>query len=229
MTAEFATAVLGQAMISAANGDLLIQPGIGAPSVRLHRTGPLRFEGDSGEVIGFRLDERGAPAGFTLSGEIWDPSSWDRVSRLADARVHVAILGIAVLMALSRIAVWTVAGVHRRIRHGPASAISDWGRRAWRLSGLASALFVCAPVVAAAVALLSFAPPAVAIPRALRALSLIAIVAEVIAAVLVYALVRSRGSSAAWRARYVHATAVAAALFSAGPVLWYWHLLALAG
>jgi hypothetical protein len=190
----------------------------------LRRTAPLTFRRDSGEVVAFRQDAAGRVVGFTLSGFIWDPSSWDRVSWIQNGRVHLLALGAAVLVLVMRLG-WSPIAWVARTRGANWPALSPAGRRLWRWSGFALAIFVIAPIAAAGTAFLSFSHPLRAVPRAIAVLTtllLIAIVAGI--ALGPAAIVASRNRDLP-RPRLIIVALMAVSCTILGVVLWYWNLL----
>jgi hypothetical protein len=206
-----------------ADGTLLVRPpGVAAP-IRLRKTGVRTFRGDSGEVVAFRTSSNGEPLGFTLSGSIWDPSSWDRIGILEDGRLHLAAFGAGLLVMASRVVIWPVALLTRRLRRRGQRPLSHDGKRLWRWSGWVAALFLLAPVIAAASALLSFLPPVRAIPRAVTVVSVLWLVALVGGIGMTPYARRARSSLGAGRRIQVLAIASASAMLMV--MLWYWMVL----
>jgi CubicO group peptidase (beta-lactamase class C family) len=205
---------------------LLVTPPGSFTAFALEPAGQLVFRRDSGEVIAFRQDATGRVVGFTLSGFIWDPSSWDRVSLLHDGRVHLAALGTAVLLLVVR-ALWgPVAWVGRHARGIARPELSRNGRLVWRWSGIAVSLFLIAPIVAAATALLSFSHPLRAVPRAvgvLTTLLLMAVGAGIVLGPVAFRASRQRDLP---RPRVVAVALTTVACLALAIVLGYWNLLA---
>ena len=202
-------------------GTLLVTPPGGAAPITLRPRAPLVFAGDSGEIVSFRTDANGGIAGFTLSGSIWDPQSFDRISLFQDGRLHIAAFAAVAVALLVRLLYAPVAAVGRRIRGKPRLAGSPAERRWWRLSGIVTVLALLAPVVGLGVAFLSFKPGAMAIPRAAVAVGVWLTLVSLAGLTLV------PGAVVAWRHRYWTAsrrvvfTAVAVAFLVCAPLLAY--------
>jgi hypothetical protein len=90
----------------------------------------------------------------------------------------------------------------------------------WRWSAWVAALFLLAPVIAAASALLSFMPPVGAIPRAVTVVSVLWLLALVGGIGMTPYALRARHSLGAGRRIQVLAIASASAVLMA--MLWYW-------
>jgi hypothetical protein len=223
----------------AGDGSLEVRPpGVGTP-LRARPVAPYVFRAPDGGTLTFRRrapNRSGARApadGFTLTGSIWDPSSWDRVGPLEDGRVHLAAFGAALLMLAARAVVWPALSLARRVaRRGrvaaPARAWPATARRAWRWSGVAAGLVALSPVAALATAFLSFQHPVIAVPRAVAVLSTGLAVGALLGAALAVPLARAWRAGALaslGRARAAHAALVAAASLLLVPLLWYWNLL----
>ncbi|MEP6690559.1 MAG: serine hydrolase domain-containing protein [Gemmatimonadaceae bacterium] len=197
----------------------------GGPEVRLTRVAALVFRGDSGEMVAFRRGADGHVTGFTLSGSVWDPSSWDRIPWIENGSLHFALLASAVAVLLVRLLIFPLAALARRLRGAASRALSVGERRWWRWSALASALVLAAPVAALATAFLSFTHPVVAVPRAMRVLQALLVVGVVCGVALAPAAI------VAWRRRWwttprrVIVTLEALAFVAAAPVLGYYQLL----
>jgi hypothetical protein len=212
------------------HGTLRISPPGGSAPILVRAVAPWVFHGDSGEVIAFRRGPDGRIAGFTLSGFIWDPSSWDRIGLLEDGRVHLGLMGLMLVVLLTRVMVWPVIALVRRVRRRPARLpLSAAEHRWWRWSAVASVLVLIAPVAAALTALLSFQPPVVAIPRAAGILGVLLLLAILVGLPLLPV------AWLAWRRHYwtiqrrVHLTLIAVAIVTAVPLLAYWRLIGLPG
>jgi CubicO group peptidase (beta-lactamase class C family) len=209
------------------HGNIFVTPP-GAPSpIQLRPSGSLVFRGDSGEIVVFREDDQGKVVGFTVSGSIWDPASWDRVGPFEDGRLHLALfLGVA-LLALMRLTLWPLAALAARLRHRAPTPHTADEHRWWRWSGAAAALLVLAPIIGLCTAFLSFSHPLRAVPRAVGVLGYTLLAATVAGIALVPFAV------GAWRhrklsfLRRVHLTLLAAAFVLLVPLLHYWRLLPL--
>ena len=208
------------------SGSLLVAPPGSSDAIELRRTGSLTFARDSGEVVAFRRSADGRLVGFTLSGLIWDPSSWDRISWWQNGRLHLAALGIAVLVLVARL-LWTPAAwIMRRARKRAAPERSPRERRLWRWSGLTATLFCAAPVIGAATALTSFAHPLRAVPRGVAVATTLWLIAVVFGVALAPASVTAWRTGDVPRPRLVAISLTAVACTALAIILWYWNLLA---
>ena len=207
------------------NGTLLVTPPGGGEPLRLTPRAPLVFAGDSGETIAFRRRSDGVVAGFTLSGSIWDPQSFDRIGTLEDGRLHVAAFGSIALVLLLRLLLTPASALVRRVRRRPKPSYAATERRWWRWSGVVSLMLFLTPFIGLGVALLSFRPGAVAIPRAAL------VVGIWLAVVSVAGLTLVAGTALAWRRRFwsvprrISFTLVALGLLLLGPLLAYWRVI----
>lgn len=216
--------MFAQVIIRAGTADTLLitPPGASVP-VHLARSGPLTFRRDSGEVVAFRT--AGQVTGFTLSGLIWDPSSWDRIAWWQDGRLHLLALGLATLTLAVRLAWTPVAWIARRARRGERCAASPVERRIWRWSGFVAASFFVAPIIGAGTALLSFSHPLRAIPRAVAVLTTLWLVVVVAGIALAPAVTRAWRHRDSARPRLIVASMTVVACATLGGILWYWNLL----
>jgi CubicO group peptidase (beta-lactamase class C family) len=205
---------------------LLVTPPGSFTAFALEPAGPLVFRRDSGEVIAFRQDSTGHVVGFTLSGFIWDPSSWDRVSPMQDGRLHLAALGAAVLLLGAR-ALWApVAWAGRRARGMARPALSPNGRLVWKWSGAVVSLFAVAPVIGAATALLSFSHPLRAVPRGVGVLTTLLLIAVSAGIALGPVAFRASRRRELPRPRLIAVALTTVASLALAVVLGYWNLLA---
>ncbi len=190
---------------------------------------PDVFAGDSGEVIAFRRDSNHAVLGFTLSGSIWDPQSFDRISPLEDGRLHMAAFALVALTFVSRLLVIPVAAIGRRVRQHPKSAYSAQERMWWRWSAVIGALALATPIIGLVAAFLSFQPGAVAIPRAAL------VVGIWLTLVSLGGLPLLPAAAHAWRRHFwapprrILFTVVAMGILIGVPLLAYWKLLPFLG
>lgn len=226
---EKARALFAQVRVRAGAADtLLITPPGSSSPVPLVRTGPLTFRGDSGEVVAFRTAAKGHVTGFTLSGLIWDPTSWDRIRWWEDGRLHLLALGLAALLLVVRLA-WTpvawIARRTRRTRRAERRAVSPAERRIWRWSGLVAASFFVAPIIGAGTALLSFSHPLRAVPRAVGVLTTLLLVVVVAGVALAPAVAWAWRHHDAAQPRLIVASMTVVACATLAVILWYWNLL----
>jgi cobalamin biosynthesis protein CobD/CbiB len=171
------------------------------------------------------MSPAGQVTGFTLSGFIWDPSSWDRIVWWQDGRLHLLALGLALLTFAVRLAWTPVAWIVRRARREEPCPASPAERRIWRWSGLVAATFFVALIIGAGTALLSFSHPLRAIPRAVAVLTtlfLVVVGAGVGLAPAVTQAWRHRDSA---RPRLIVVSMTVVACATLGGILWYWNLL----
>jgi len=224
---EKVRALFAQVRVTAGDGDtLVIAPPGASARTKLVRVGTLTFQRDSGETIAFRQSPNGRIVGFTLSGLIWDPSSWDRISWWEDGRLHLATLGTAIGLLGLRL-VWTpVAWIARALRRDRATNISPAMKRIWRWSAMTAMTFVLAPVAGAGTALLSFMPPVRAIPRAVTVVTTLLVIAVAAGLVLGWPVIRAWHGHERPRPRLIVATTTVTASMALAILLWYWNLLA---
>jgi hypothetical protein len=207
------------------DGTLAIVPPGGGATVRLKPRAPDVFVGDSGEVVAFRRNADGTAVGFTLSGSIWDPQSFDRIGPLDDGRFHLAAFVLVALAFVARLLFVPVAAIARQLRHRTKPAYAPVERKWWRWSAIVSALAVVTPIVGLGVAFLSFRPGAVAVPRAAF------VVGIWLTFVLLIGLPLIPATLMAWRrhfwspVRRVLFTAVAVGIVIGAPLLAYWKVL----
>ena len=219
-------ALFYQAIVSdGGDGTLAIRPPGGGAKVRLHPRATDVFTGDSGEVVAFRRNAKGTVVGFTLSGSIWDPQSFDRIGPLEDGRLHLAALMLVALAFVARISFAPLDAIVRRLRRRPKPVYSPAERRWWRWSGIVSMLALVTPLVGIGVAFLSFRPGAVAIPRAALVVGVWLTLVSLAGLPLVPATL------AAWRrqlwspSRRILFTSVAMGIVIGAPLLTYWKVL----
>jgi CubicO group peptidase (beta-lactamase class C family) len=223
---EKARALFAQVRVRAGTADTLLitPPGASVP-VHLARGGPLTFRRDSGEVVAFRASAAGQVTGFTLSGLIWDPSSWDRIAWWQDGRLHLLALGLATLTLAVRLAWTPVAWIARATRRGQRRVVSPAERRIWRWSGFVAASFFVAPIIGAGTALLSFSHPLRAIPRAVAVLTTLLLVVVVGGVALAPAVMQAWRHHDSTRSRLIVASMTVVACAILGTILWCWNLL----
>ncbi|MEP6732492.1 MAG: serine hydrolase domain-containing protein [bacterium] len=199
-------------------------PGGGTP-VHLTNRAPDVFVGDSGEIVVFRRDAHHTVTGFTLTGSIWDPQSFDRIGALQDGRLHVAAFGFVALTFLARIVFTPVAAAVRRIRRRPKPQYSVRERRWWNWSGAICAMVLVTPIVGIGVAFLSFRPGPVAIPRAAS------FVGVWLTLVMIAGLTLVPVTLVAWRRHYWSTprrtvfTGVALGVAIGSPLLAFWRVI----
>ncbi|MEO5894199.1 MAG: serine hydrolase domain-containing protein [Vicinamibacterales bacterium] len=200
-------------------------PGTASPLV-LKETDRLVFQATSGEVVAFRVRD-GRVAGFTLSGSIWDPSSWDRISLWQDGRLHLLLFASVVVVFAARLLAWPAVSGIGRLRGLQREPFTAPERRWWRCSALVSMWMLLAPLVGLGTAFLSFQHPATAAPRAA------AVMGAWLALGLLAGLPFGPVAVLSWRRRMwsvtrrVQFSATAAACWLAVPLLMYWKVVRL--
>ena len=216
-----------------ARGDrtLGVALGLGAESELFVETSPLLFRSAGGAYVAFSQDRTGRITGLTgTGGTVDDPLSAARVRWIDDSRLHLGVLGAALVVVLARLLVMAGAlasSIARLVGRGLLSgatrtlAPDGWG---WRVSGMFAVLCAAAPAVSA-VSIIRVGGPMFQVPNGvyvgLSLLALASLTGVLLVPLAAQAWARREGPG--WHR--VLMTAVVLVGVGAAPFLSYWNLL----
>lgn len=210
-------------------GVLKVQLGLFSDDlITLNRVGESLFRDKDGAYVNFRPDENGQIKHLDFAGDsVGDPGGAMRIAWYENSLLHLIIIAFAYLVFSSRVLLIPLQFLRRirRKRKNQEIILSPTpARLAWMLSGLASSLFLAAPILVI-ITLISIRSVITTLPVgikiALNFYLLAAILTPILLAGVVFAW-KQKWWTRGWR---IYFSLVVSALCLIIPVFWYWNLV----
>lgn len=222
-TFEHVMGLLGQVHVTAVDRTTLrIRPPGGGGVITATRLGADLFSTSEGGTLSFQRDAQQRPAGFTMTGSIWDPQGFHRVGWAETQPATLIVLAAAALCLVIR-GFLSVSRLWRRTP-APIPTAGALARVGWRVSGILPFLLLAVPATAVAGIILS-PPPYTDIPRGITLAFSLLTLASVMGALLPIAAAAALRERAWPGARRGFFAVYASAAFGLAWALFHWSLV----